>query len=219
MIIAIFSLSYSCKLVSQTAKNSSDLTFGYVANPLVFNNCNLWNDHCDTSVLTPSCTNKQNLISQVISKQLKMVPTRLLVMLTLDTWHLTYKQAKSRFHIRLISKQLEMVPTWLSVILLGICCFPVFRYWNLWNDHCDIFTDIFLSKTLVPYLIPAQLIFKKPKLGSDLTIGYVARNLLLPLFSVIAPPVEKGSTNNWAHRWVGSWSAGLSSSSPESSSW
>ena len=37
--------------------------------------------------------------------------------------------------------------------------------------------------------------------GSTLTIiGYVAGNLLLPLFSVIAPPVEKGSTNNWAHR-------------------
>ena len=83
---------------------------------------------------------------------------------------------------RVISKQLEMVPTWLSVILLGICCFPVFRYCNLWNDRCDIVTDLFLSKTLVPYLIPAQLIFKKPKLGSDLTIGYVARNLLLPCF-------------------------------------
>ena len=55
---------------------------------------------------------------------------------------------------------------------------------------------------MVPYLIPAQLIFKKPKLGSDLTIGYVARNLLLPLFSVIAPPWKKaqpiiGLTDEW----------------------
>ena len=39
----------------------------------------------------------------------------------------------------------EMVPTWLLVMLPGICCSPVFRFCNLWNDHCDIFIILFLQ--------------------------------------------------------------------------